>query len=45
LLDRRWPTALRSLIAGRHPIEEAPDLILGRPTGIKTLISFEESGR
>jgi glucose 1-dehydrogenase len=45
LLDRRWPAALRSLIAGRHPIEEAPDLILGRPTGIKTLISFEESGR
>ncbi len=41
ILDRRWPAALRTLIAGRHPAEEAPDLILGRPAGIKTVIAFD----
>jgi hypothetical protein len=29
-----------TLIAGRYPPEQAPDLILGRPTGIKSVIAF-----
>jgi threonine dehydrogenase-like Zn-dependent dehydrogenase len=40
LFRRRWPTAVRTLIAGRYPPEQAPDLILGRPTGIKSVIAF-----
>jgi threonine dehydrogenase-like Zn-dependent dehydrogenase len=37
---RRWPAAVRTLIAGRYPPEQAPELILGRPTGIKSVIAF-----
>jgi threonine dehydrogenase-like Zn-dependent dehydrogenase len=37
---QRWPAAVRTLIAGRYPAEQAPELILGRPTGIKSVISF-----
>jgi glucose 1-dehydrogenase len=37
---RRWPAVVRTLIAGRYPPEEAPDLILGRPAGIKSVIAF-----
>ena len=45
-LDRfrlRWPAAVQTLIAGRHSPDAAPDLILGRPSGIKTVISFGDS--
>jgi glucose 1-dehydrogenase len=38
---RRWPEAVQTLIAGRYPPEQAAELILGRPAGIKTLIAFE----
>jgi threonine dehydrogenase-like Zn-dependent dehydrogenase len=38
---RRWPAVVRTLIAGRYPPEQAPDLILGRPTGIKSVIAFD----
>jgi threonine dehydrogenase-like Zn-dependent dehydrogenase len=38
---RRWPAVVRTLIAGRYPPEQAPDLILGRPTGIKSVITFD----
>jgi len=38
---RRWPTVVGTLIAGRYPPEQAPELILGRPTGIKTVIAFD----
>jgi len=38
---RRWPAVVRTLIAGRYPPEQAADLILGRPTGIKTVIAFD----
>jgi glucose 1-dehydrogenase len=38
---RRWPEVVRTLIAGRYPPEQAPDLILGRPTGIKSVIAFD----
>jgi glucose 1-dehydrogenase len=40
LFRRRWPAVVRTLIAGRHPPEQAPDLILGRPVGIKSVIAF-----
>jgi glucose 1-dehydrogenase len=38
---RHWPAVVRTLIAGRYPPEQAPDLILGRPTGIKSVIAFD----
>ncbi len=41
---RRWPAVVSTLIAGRYPPEQAPDLILGRPTGIKTVIAFDAPG-
>jgi len=41
---KRWPAAVRTLIAGRYPPEQAFELILGRPTGIKSVISFGEAG-
>ena len=40
---RRWPTAVRTLIAGRYPPEQASELILGRPAGIKSVITFDGS--
>jgi glucose 1-dehydrogenase len=36
----RWPATVRSLIAGRYPPDQASDLILGRPPGIKSVIAF-----
>ncbi len=41
---KRWPVAVRTLIAGRYPPEQAFELILGRPTGIKSVINFGEAG-
>jgi glucose 1-dehydrogenase len=41
VFSRRWPAAVRTLIAGRYPPEHALDLILGRPTGIKSVIAFD----
>ena len=38
---QRWPDVVRTLIAGRYPPERAADLILGRPTGIKSVIAFD----
>ena len=38
---RHWPAVVRTLIAGRYPPEQAPDLILGRPAGIKSVIAFD----
>ena len=38
---RRWPVVVSTLIAGRYPPEQAPDLILGRPAGIKSVIAFD----
>jgi threonine dehydrogenase-like Zn-dependent dehydrogenase len=40
LFRRRWPEAVQTLIAGRYPPEQAAELILGRPAGIKTVIAF-----
>jgi glucose 1-dehydrogenase len=41
LFRSRWPEAVQTLIAGRYPPERAAELILGRPTGIKTVIAFD----
>jgi threonine dehydrogenase-like Zn-dependent dehydrogenase len=41
LFRRSWPAVVRTLIAGRYPPEQAADLILGRPSGIKSVISFD----
>jgi threonine dehydrogenase-like Zn-dependent dehydrogenase len=38
---RRWPQVLPGLITGRHPIESFRELLLGPPSGIKNLITFE----
>jgi threonine dehydrogenase-like Zn-dependent dehydrogenase len=38
--QERWPSALRALITGRHPLEAHRDLLLGRPAGIKDVLSF-----
>jgi threonine dehydrogenase-like Zn-dependent dehydrogenase len=38
--QRHWPDATQTLIAGRYPPEQAAQLIFGRPTGIKSVISF-----
>jgi threonine dehydrogenase-like Zn-dependent dehydrogenase len=38
---QRWPEAVQTLIAGSYPPEQAAELILGRPSGIKTVIAFD----
>jgi threonine dehydrogenase-like Zn-dependent dehydrogenase len=38
--DRLWPSALRALVTGRFPVEGCADLLLGRATGMKNVISF-----
>jgi len=43
IFSRRWPHVLHSLIAGRYPVEQAPDLIVQRAGGIKSVISFDEA--
>jgi threonine dehydrogenase-like Zn-dependent dehydrogenase len=41
IFEERWPAVLRGLITGRHPIEAYRELLLGPPSGIKNLVSFE----
>ncbi len=38
---RRWPTAVRSLITGRHKIDNFQELLLGKATGIKNVIALD----
>jgi hypothetical protein len=40
----RWPRPTATLIAGRHPPEETTELVFGRPTGIESVVSFEDAG-
>jgi threonine dehydrogenase-like Zn-dependent dehydrogenase len=37
---KRWPEATRALISGRHPVEKARDLLLGKSGGIKHVLQF-----
>ncbi len=39
---KRWPDTTETLIAGRYPPEQAVELISGRQTGIKSVISFRD---
>lgn len=38
--DGRWPVALRALIAARHPIDRASQLLFEAPPGIKHVVTF-----
>ncbi len=40
VFKQRWPQALRSLITGRYPIEQAPQLLLGSVRGMKNIITL-----
>ncbi len=40
VFKRRWPEATRALITGRYPMDAYRDLLLGKSTGIKNVISF-----
>ncbi len=35
-----WPAAVRALVTGRFPVERYRDLLVGRPSGIKNVITF-----
>ena len=35
----RWPDAIRRVISGRHPMESYRELLLGKATGIKNVIT------
>jgi threonine dehydrogenase-like Zn-dependent dehydrogenase len=37
----RWPDATRALITARYPLDAYHDLLLGRPGGIKNVLSFD----
>ena len=36
----RWPNVVRGLITGRFPVERVPDLLTGRPHGIKNVVQI-----
>lgn len=40
---RAWPETVEALIGGRYLPEEASELILGRPAGIKSVIAFDSA--
>jgi threonine dehydrogenase-like Zn-dependent dehydrogenase len=40
VFKQRWPQALRSLITGYYPIEQAPQLLLGNARGIKNVVTL-----
>jgi threonine dehydrogenase-like Zn-dependent dehydrogenase len=37
----RWPEALKSIITGRHKIDDYRELLLGKATGIKNVIALD----
>jgi threonine dehydrogenase-like Zn-dependent dehydrogenase len=39
VFKKRWPKALSSVISGRYPMESYRDLLLGKATGIKNVIT------
>jgi len=40
LFKQRWPDSLRRVISGRHPLENYRELLLGKPAGIKQVITI-----
>lgn len=40
IFKKRWPQALQSLISGRFPLDAYKDLLLGKATGIKNVITL-----
>jgi glucose 1-dehydrogenase len=45
IFRQRWPHALQAIITSRVGPEEAPDLLLGKSSGIKNVITFDTSER
>jgi len=43
IFAKRWPAAITTLIGDRYPVDQATQLIFGRPAGIKSVISFQGS--
>ncbi len=41
VFQKRWPEALAALVTGRYPLGAYRELLLGRPSGIKNVISFD----
>jgi hypothetical protein len=41
LFKQRWPDALRSVITGRYPLDKFGDVLLGRNTGIKSVLRLD----
>lgn len=40
LFQQRWPSAVRALITGRHPVEAHRELLVGAAHGIKNVLTF-----
>jgi threonine dehydrogenase-like Zn-dependent dehydrogenase len=40
IFKQRWPDAIRKVITGRHPLENYRELLLGKATGIKNIITI-----
>ena len=40
IFKKRWPDSLRKVISGRFPMESYRDLLLGKATGIKNVITI-----
>ena len=40
-MNERWPAAMRSLITNRYPLAAYRELLLGRPSGIKNVLTFD----
>ena len=40
IFKQRWPDALRKVITGRHPLENYRELLLGKATGIKNVVTI-----
>jgi glucose 1-dehydrogenase len=38
---RLWPEAVRAIITGRYPLDQAGELLLGKQRGIKNVLTFE----
>lgn len=42
VFKQRWPKAINSVISGRYPMESYRELLLGKATGIKNVITVAE---